>query len=264
MLASSMYNIDKRTKAIEKELSMMDLLGMDRTYITKLRVSNDLGPEFQWLDGATLQCSLFRGSYHWCRLVAGSVHENKILIPLNTDLWVEKIDAEEVYIQQAVNKFSLRKSYIVGTKSNRNRVGRLYSKDYIILTPHIDVDEYFIESTGNVHKILYDWKRFSDKTIHIDKNIVPVDPDVSFPYEIKSSRVVKKLLSYKIEPDNLSIRVSINSILLFQNGKLCLSDAGKIFEIDNEIQNVYSIQAREMTKYLKKEYSISLYVEEGQ
>ena len=53
-------------------------------------------------------------------------------------------------------------------------------------------------------------------------------------------------------------------MLLFKEGQLCLNDAGRIFETDNEIQHVYDVQAKEMIKYLKKEYNISLHIGENQ
>lgn len=68
MLVSCLCNIDKRIKAIEKELSMMDLLGIKHNRAIELKLSNDLGPEFQWLDGATIESSLFRDMYYWCRI----------------------------------------------------------------------------------------------------------------------------------------------------------------------------------------------------
>lgn len=94
--------------------------------------------------------------------------------------------------------------------------------------------------------------------------MIPVDSNVSFQYKIKSPRVVEKLLGYKIVTVNLSVIIGLDSILLFQDGKLCIGDAGRIFETDNEIQYVYDVQVKEMIKYLKKGYNISLHIGENQ
>lgn len=48
--------------------SMMDLLGIKHNRAIELKLSNDLGPEFQWIDGATIESSLFRDMYYWCRI----------------------------------------------------------------------------------------------------------------------------------------------------------------------------------------------------
>ena len=264
MLVSSLYNIDKRTKAIEKELSMRNLLGIKNERITKLRISNDLGSEFQWLDGAIIECSLYYRKFYWCQIFVDDIHADRILVPLNTDIWVNKIDVNEVYIQKPVNKHDLRNAIIVATRSNKNRIGKLYIYNYIIHTPYVDIDEYFVESAGTVRRILCDWKRYSNRVIHLDKNLIPLDYSVPLQFEIKSPRVAEKLLSYKIVPTNLSFKITLNSVLLFKEGQLCLNDAGRIFEIDNEIQHVYDVQVKKMIKYLKKEYNISLHIGENQ
>lgn len=46
----------------------MNLLGIKHNRAIELKLSNDLGPEFQWLDGATIESSLFHDMYYWCRI----------------------------------------------------------------------------------------------------------------------------------------------------------------------------------------------------